>query len=114
MHNNPVTALQYGISEGYAPLREWVKADLTKKGVFAQGDDDVIITSGAMQVMEVMTKLVCNEGETIICEAPSFIGSLNTFRSYNAKLVARLRTTGCALKPLSGLWVKTRMSDLFM
>jgi 2-aminoadipate transaminase len=87
MKSNPIPALQYGISEGYAPLRQWVKEDLTAKGIFAKGDDDVIITSGAMQVMEVMTKLVCNEGETIICEAPSFIGSLNTFRSYNAKLV---------------------------
>ncbi|MCL1832231.1 MAG: PLP-dependent aminotransferase family protein [Oscillospiraceae bacterium] len=87
MRNNPITALQYSISEGYPPLREWVKADLTKKGIFAPKDDDVIITSGAQQVMEVMTKLVCNEGETIICEAPSFIGSLNAFRSYKAKLV---------------------------
>jgi 2-aminoadipate transaminase len=87
MTKNPVAALQYSISEGYAPLRDWVKEDLTKRGIFAKGDDDVIITSGAQQVMEVMTKLICNEGETIICEAPSFIGSLNAFRSYNAKLV---------------------------
>jgi len=87
MDKNPIVALQYGISEGYTPLREWVKADLAAKNCFAKGDDDVLITSGAMQVMEVMTKLVCNEGETIICEAPSFIGSLNTFRSYKANLV---------------------------
>jgi 2-aminoadipate transaminase len=87
LHENPIGALQYSISEGYAPLREWVKADLTKKNIFKTGDDDVIITSGAQQVMEVMTKLICNEGETIICEAPSFIGSLNAFRSYKAKLV---------------------------
>jgi 2-aminoadipate transaminase len=86
LKENPVGALQYSISEGYAPLREWVKADLTKKNIFKTGDDDVIITSGAQQVMEVMTKFVCNEGETIICEAPSFIGSLNAFRSYKAKL----------------------------
>jgi 2-aminoadipate transaminase len=87
LRENPVAALQYSISEGYAPLREWVKNDLTKKNIFKTGDDDVLITSGAQQVMEIMTKLICNEGETIICEAPSFIGSLNAFRSYKAKLV---------------------------
>jgi len=83
----PINALQYSISEGYTPLRDRLKKDLGEKGVFKAGDDDVIITSGAQQVMEVMTKLMCNEGETIICESPSFIGSLNAFRSYNAKLV---------------------------
>jgi len=87
LRENPVGALQYSISEGYAPLREWIKTDLTQKNIFTAGDDDVIITSGAQQAIEIMTKLICNEGETIICEAPSFIGSLNTFRSYKAKLV---------------------------
>jgi len=85
--DNPITALQYSISEGFTPLRDWVKQDLSKKNIFKDGDDDVLITAGAQQVMEVMTKLMCNEGETIICEAPSFIGSLNAFRSYKAKLV---------------------------
>jgi len=83
----PVNALQYSVSEGYSPLRDWLKSDLGEKGIFKPADDDIIITSGAQQVMEVMTKLTCNEGETIICEAPTFIGSLNAFRSYNAKLV---------------------------
>ncbi|MCL2071184.1 MAG: PLP-dependent aminotransferase family protein [Oscillospiraceae bacterium] len=86
LENNPVAALQYSVSEGFTPLREWIKSDLEKKNIFKPADDDVIITAGAQQVMEVMAKLVCNERETIICEAPSFIGSLNAFRSYRAKL----------------------------
>jgi len=85
--NEPIAALQYSISEGYAPLRGELKKTLGAKGVFNAEDDDIIITSGAQQVMEVMAKLMCNEGETIICESPTFIGSLNAFRSYNAKLV---------------------------
>ena len=48
--------------------------------------DSLLITSGAQQVMDLATKALCNEGNTVICEAPSFIGSLNCFRSYNAKL----------------------------
>ncbi|MCL2109730.1 MAG: PLP-dependent aminotransferase family protein [Oscillospiraceae bacterium] len=84
---DPITALQYSVSEGYPKLRDWLKADMEAKEQFRPGDDDLIITAGAQQVMELATKVICNEGETIICESPSFIGSLNTFRSYNAKLI---------------------------
>ncbi|MBP5606208.1 MAG: PLP-dependent aminotransferase family protein [Ruminiclostridium sp.] len=87
MDNEPITALQYSVSEGYTPLREWIKDDLASKGIFNWNNDDVIITAGAQQCMEMTAKVICNEGETIICEEPSFIGSLNSFRSYNAKMV---------------------------
>lgn len=85
--NNPIDALQYSITEGYTPLRDWIKADLAKKNMFDRYEEDVVITSGAQQAIEVTTKEICNEGDAIICEAPTFIGSLNAFRSYNAKLV---------------------------
>ena len=87
LEKDPVGALQYSVSEGYTPLRDWIKEDLHSKGMFNYNDDDVIITAGAQQVMEMTSKVICNEGDAIICEAPSFIGSLNAFRSYNAKLV---------------------------
>ena len=87
MDTDPVTALQYSVSEGYTPLRDWIKDDLAKKNIFNWNRDDLIITAGAQQCMEMTAKVLCNEGETIICEEPSFIGSLNSFRSYNAKLV---------------------------
>ncbi|MBR1831742.1 MAG: PLP-dependent aminotransferase family protein [Ruminiclostridium sp.] len=87
MDKDPITALQYSVSEGYTPLRDWIKGDLNKKGIFNWSRDDLIITAGAQQCMEMTAKVLCNEGETIICEEPSFIGSLNSFRSYNSKLV---------------------------
>lgn len=83
----PIAALQYSITEGYPKLRKWLKEDMKKKGNFDETDQDLIITSGAQQAIETCAKIFCNEGETIICESPSFIGSLNAFRSYNAKLV---------------------------
>ncbi len=82
----PINALQYSITEGYTPLREWLKADLTKKGLFKEGDN-IVITSGAQQAIETTAKILCNEGDVIICEDPAFIGSLNAFRSYGVKLV---------------------------
>ena len=83
----PINALQYSITEGYPRLRQWLKDDMKSKGNFDPDSEDLIITSGAQQAIETCAKIFCNEGETIICEDPSFIGSLNAFRTYNAKLV---------------------------
>ncbi len=82
----PINALQYSITEGYTPLREWLKDDLLKKNLFKSGDM-VVMTAGAQQAIETTAKILCNEGDVVICENPSFIGSLNAFRSYGVKLV---------------------------
>ena len=87
-------ALQYGVTEGYAPLREVVAK--RQKEVFgigrsvAAGDffnDTTIIVSGGQQGIELACKVFCNEGDVVICENPSFIGALNAFRSCGAKTV---------------------------
>lgn len=83
---NPVAALQYSITEGYAPLRAHLSGYMKSKYQIGRDFDDLIITSGAQQIMDLAGKSLLNEGDTVICEAPSFIGSLNTFRSYNARL----------------------------
>ena len=81
-----IDALQYGLTEGYVPLRQHVSAYMKEKHNVGRAFDDILITSGAQQVMDLFTKSLCNEGDVVLCEAPSFIGSLNTFRSYNARL----------------------------
>ncbi len=87
LKENPVLALQYGLTEGYLPLRNTLKEYMSEKYNVNMQGNDLIITSGAQQVMDLVTKSLVNEGDVVITEAPSFIGSLNTFRSYNAKLV---------------------------
>lgn len=82
----PVTALQYGITEGYTPLRERIREYVKSSKNIGRDFDSVIITSGATQIMDLTTKVFCNFGDTVICETPSFIGSLNCFRSYGCKL----------------------------
>ncbi|GHV46877.1 aminotransferase [Clostridia bacterium] len=84
--DEPINALQYSITEGYPPLRDWLKNDLTAKNSFRAGDD-LIITAGAQQAFDLAAKVFCNPGDCIICEEPSFIGALNTFRSHGARLV---------------------------
>ena len=85
--DDPILALQYSVTEGYTPLREFLKEWMTQKGCFHKEFDDLIITSGGQQANELSCKVLLNEGDTLICESPSFIGSLNAFRSYNVNLV---------------------------
>ena len=87
LKNDAIGALQYSVTEGYRPLRDRMKEYMKIKHNSVGEDDELIITSGAQQVMDLMAKAFCEKGDTIIAEAPSFIGSLNTFRSYGAHLV---------------------------
>ncbi len=84
--NRPIDALQYGVTEGYDPLRRRILEYIKAKHNIGREFDSIIITCGAQQVMDLSTKILCNEGDVIIAETPSFIGSLNCFRSYNVKL----------------------------
>ena len=86
LEDTPIEALQYSVTEGYTPLRQHLMEYMGRKHRVGTDGDGILITSGAQQVMDLLTKTLLNEGDTVLCEAPSFIGSLNTFRSYRAKL----------------------------
>lgn len=87
--NQAAFSLQYGITEGYMPLREQVADRLKSKFNTGKDFDETIITSGGQQAIDLVAKVLCNEGDTVVCETPSFIGALNAFRSH-----------GCVLKGL--------------
>ena len=84
--DNPISALQYSTTEGFSPLRDIIKEYLKNKYRIGNSFDELIITSGAQQVIDLTSKTLCNENDTVICESPSFIGALNAFRSYNVNL----------------------------
>lgn len=87
LRDDPILALQYSVTEGYTPLRQFLKEWLGSKNCFHPEFDDLIVTSGGQQANELSCKVLLNEGDTLLCESPSFIGSLNAFRSYNVNLV---------------------------
>lgn len=86
LEENAISALVYGVSEGYEPLRKQVAEWLKRRENVGTDDDVVIITAGGTQVMDLTTRVLAREGDTVICEEPSFIGSLNTFRTHGCKL----------------------------
>lgn len=79
-------ALQYGVTEGYEPLRNWTREKLIREGNFSDGDNCIIV-SGGQQGIALASKSLINPGDGVVCELPSFIGGLNSFRSYNAEIL---------------------------
>lgn len=87
LENTPVAALQYSFTEGHPPLRKLMKEFVANHYGIGNTLDELIIVSGAQQGIELSCKILCNEGDTIICEDPSFVASLNAFKSYSTNVV---------------------------
>ena len=84
---NGKNALQYGLTEGYLPLRKKITERLKEKLGIGRDFDETIVVTGGQQGVDLTCKILCNEGDVVLCEDPSFIGALNAFRSYNTRLV---------------------------
>lgn len=101
LQENPIGALQYSVTEGYPALREKVKEMLENHYGIPTKDNDLIIISGAQQGADLATKALVNEGDTVLCEDPSFVGVLNCFRSYHCNLVGvEMESDGINLEKL--------------
>ena len=87
LREQPVTALQYGITEGYGPLREAIRERMARIERIGTPEDEFVVMSGGQQGIELTAKVLLNAGDTVIVEEPSFIGATNAFRSYGAHLV---------------------------
>lgn len=84
---NPVSALQYSVSEGYTPLRTLIKEYAAERFGIKSDSDSVLITSGAQQANDLAAKIFCNEGDAIVCDDTCFIGSLSAFKSNNINII---------------------------
>ena len=83
----PKTLLAYGISEGYPPFVDSLKAYLKQSEGFDFSENELLILSGGQQCADITAKMFINEGDTVAVERPSFVGCMNAFRSYGARLV---------------------------
>jgi 2-aminoadipate transaminase len=80
------TALQYGPTEGYRPLRELIVAHMARYGILASVDN-ILITSGSQQALDLIAKLLINRGDRILVESPTYLGALQAFDLMGAEYV---------------------------
>ena len=77
-------ALQYGPTEGHGPLRAWVAERMTGRGLPAS-PDQVLITAGSQQGIDLVAKTLIDPGDTVLVEAPSYLAALQCFSTYEAR-----------------------------
>lgn len=82
----PREALQYAASEGFGPLREWVAAHLQAQGLPAEADQ-VLITTGSQQGLDLVGKALIDAGSRVAVEAPTYLGALQAFAPYEPQFV---------------------------
>ena len=87
LRDTPREALQYAASEGFAPLREWVAAELCGQGL-AVAADQVIITTGSQQGLDLVGKVLIDPGSTVAVESPTYLGALQAFAPYEPEFLA--------------------------
>ena len=77
-------ALQYSVSEGYAPLRSWIARHMGQQGVPAT-PDNIVITTGSQQGLDFLGKLLINPGDTALTTVPTYLGALQAFSAYEPR-----------------------------
>jgi 2-aminoadipate transaminase len=83
LESDGAVALQYGPSEGYRPLRTLLAERLSGFGMPAT-PDDVLVTNGSQQALDLMGKIFLNPGDTVLVEKPTYLGALQAFNQYQA------------------------------
>ena len=86
MRDHGPVALQYGSGQGTPALREQILEVMSLEGIRAS-IDDVVVTTGSQQGLDLVTKLFINPGDVILAESPSYVGAIGVFRSYQAEMV---------------------------
>ena len=79
-------ALQYGSAQGTAELRGQICEVMALEGIRAHADD-VTVTIGSQMALDMVTRIFCDPGDVVLAEAPSYVGALTTFASYQAQVV---------------------------
>ena len=78
------TALQYSVSEGYRPLRDWIVEEMARLGIPCTRDN-ILITSGSQQALDYLGKLMLSAGDTALVGWPTYLGALGAFNAYEPR-----------------------------
>jgi 2-aminoadipate transaminase len=87
LRDNPHQALQYAASEGFGPLREWVAAELNRQGMACDAQQ-VLITTGSQQGLDLVGKVLIDPGSDVAVESPTYLGALQAFNPFEPRFVS--------------------------
>lgn len=82
LEENGTKALQYATTEGFTPLREQITFRMNTKLKTSVTREDILITSGSQQGLDLSGKIFLDEGDVILCESPTYLGAINAFKAY--------------------------------
>lgn len=118
--NNALThdsgaALQYGATEGFNPLREQLAALMAQKGCNNVQPDQLIVTTGSQQALDLIGKTLIDAGDKVIVEGPTFLATIQCFRLYGADLVsAPIDAHGVQVDALEALIVEHKPKLIYL
>ena len=88
LDQEPGAALQYGATEGYQPLREQLSQFMASKGAQDVAPENLIVTTGSQQALDLLGKTLISPGDKVIVEGPTFLATIQCFRLYGAELIS--------------------------
>ena len=111
----PGAALQYGATEGYQPLREQLSAFMASKGAQGVAPENLIVTTGSQQALDLLGKTLVSPGDKVIVEGPTFLATIQCFRLYGAQLIsAPIDGNGVQTDALEKLIVEHRPKFVYL
>jgi 2-aminoadipate transaminase len=107
-------ALQYSNSEGFLPLREWIAERYRKIKNLDISPDQILITSGSQQGLDLLGKTLLNEGDSVAMEGPGYLGAIQAFSVYKATFhQIPMEKTGIKLEPLDKALTENTVKILY-
>lgn len=80
-------ALQYTTTEGFRPLRKWIARRMNERQGTNFDEDNILITHGSQQGLDLSGKVFLDEGDAVVCESPTYLAALNAFKAYGCRFI---------------------------
>ncbi len=80
-------ALQYTTTEGYVPLREWISKRMNERLGTSFDKDNILITHGSQQGLDLSGKVFLDEGDIVLCESPTYLAAISAFKAYGCSFI---------------------------
>ncbi|MFO7917693.1 MAG: PLP-dependent aminotransferase family protein [Anaerolineae bacterium] len=110
----PRESLQYGVTDGFDPLRQILATSMREEGIPCKGEN-VVITSGAQQGLDLVGRILLDKGDTVIVEEPTFLGALQSFKAYGVEFATvPVDEEGVCVDRLPGLIEEKRPKFMYL